>query len=814
MKTRALIAALAGAVIAAGGMSAANAASPGGSVPAAPGTPAAQVYQYGGLYVYWLPPSAIPALTSYRVTVNPGAKTYIANTVAFGNLQSNFTVPAEELVPGTTYSITVAATNSVGTGAESGALSIDYYLAPNPPTSVTVVSGATLGSIDVSWDASVEATGRPISGYVAYADSGNYYVPPATCSTTSATSCTITGLWVGTTYNVYVKAWSQYGQSWVPNEEYKQFTVSSGASKPGAPTGVSATAGNGQATVTWSAPSSNGGASITGYTVTSSPGSKTCTTTGSLSCAVSGLTNGTAYTFTVTATNSAGTGAASSASAAVTPSAPAKPKPKPVIDYVSADGADGFNVQVGMNIGAWSAGNYQWSAYAKLGSTSSDISSEPSDWQAEWTDFAAGDLRLRLSVDPGTYYMVVKSEWKVDGDPYTATSDVYGPFNVCADGAFIAAGAGDCGPTATAPGAPTGVSAVAGDGSATVSWTAPVSDGGAAITGYTVTSSPDSKTCSTTSATSCTVTGLANGTAYTFTVTATNSVGTSDASNASAAVTPTAPATAPGAPSGVSAVAGDGSATVSWTAPDSDGGAAITGYTVTASPGGASCSTTGATSCTVNGLDNFTGYTFTVTATNSVGTSDASDASDVVVPSSGEFQVWLPKPVVARDGDTQVWVFGAAGVDTVKVRIGLEVFEVSPDAAGIAIVDYTMGSSLGFTRIGRVRVTATAVRVAEDGSKERLRASVMMFSPSTTLRKKWREGSQVTVRVRSAGEATALSFRIDGTEVCATDADDRGRASCSFDAPAEGGYTLQTYVGEQLMAENDFSVLAWGRAPQ
>jgi PKD repeat protein len=88
---------------------------------------------------------------------------------------------------------------------------------------------------------------------------------------------------------------------------------------PGAPLNVAAVAGNAQATVSWDPPTSDGGSVITGYRVSSSPGGLSCTTTGTQSCTVIGLTNGTAYTFTVTATNAAGTGPASTASSPVTP---------------------------------------------------------------------------------------------------------------------------------------------------------------------------------------------------------------------------------------------------------------------------------------------------------------------------------------------------------------------------------------------------------------------------------------------------------------------------------------------------------------
>jgi putative nucleotidyltransferase with HDIG domain len=94
---------------------------------------------------------------------------------------------------------------------------------------------------------------------------------------------------------------------------------------PAAPTGVSATGGNGEATVSWSTPG-DGGASITSYTVTPHVGSVAQAPQTFASSPTSqiftGLTNGTAYTFTVTATNKAGTSPASTPSAPVTPLVP------------------------------------------------------------------------------------------------------------------------------------------------------------------------------------------------------------------------------------------------------------------------------------------------------------------------------------------------------------------------------------------------------------------------------------------------------------------------------------------------------------
>lgn len=258
---------------------------------------------------------------------------------------------------------------------------------------------------------------------------------------------------------------------------------------------------------------------------------------------------------------------------------------------------------------------------------------------------------------------------------------------------------------AVEPSAPTNVTAVAGDGQATVRWTRPASDGGAAITQYRIAAQPGTNSQTIFGdVTSGVITGLTNGVTYTFTVKATNAASlTSPASVKSNPVVPGGgtPATAPGAPTGVTATAADQGATVSWTPPASDGGAAITEYRINVKPGTASLKVTApATSAFVGSLTNGIEYTFIVQAQNAMGNGPWSDPSNPVVPGGGSPATvpGAPTNVTATPGDNQATVTWAAPADDGGSAITEYRVNVQPGTASVVVT--APATSTVFTGLG------------------------------------------------------------------------------------------------------------------
>ena len=543
------------------------------------------------------------------------------------------------------------------------------------------------------------------------------------------------------------------------SENYWVDVAFSPSQPPGQASGVNATAGNASAYVTWNAPTSGG--AVTSYTITpylgGSPQPPT-TVSGSpapTGATVSGLTNGTSYTFTVTANNPNGTGPASAPSTSVTPTASASN----VFNGGFESGLFAWTSGGIVTPGATTAKAHGGSASALLGTTTG---TEPGgdSWITQWVAIPPGTSRLTFWYWPATTDGIcsgsacqfdweeaqirstsgatLASVFKGNSNAQAWTQVNYDTsafagqtvvlwFNVHQDAggdptSMYLDDVSVNGSGATPPGAPTNVSAVAGNGQATVSWTAPP-NGGGPITSYTITpyvgTTSQTPTTITGSppATTATIAGLTNGAPYTFTVTAINAIGTGPASTPSNAVTPSAP-TVPGAPTSVSATAADGSARVSWTAP-SNGGSPITSYTITPfigtnpQPATTISGSPPATTATVTGVTNGTAYTFTVTATNAVGTGPPSTPSNAVTPTAPTVPD-VPTNVSAAAGDrsaTVSWTAPSNGGSpitsyTITPFIGTNAqtpttITGSPPATGATITGLTNGTAYTFA------VTAT-----------------------------------------------------------------------------------------------------------
>ena len=486
------------------------------------------------------------------------------------------------LTNGTLYYFRVAAVNSVGTGAyypgaTDAAVGATPVTVPAAPSALMAAAANT--AVTLSWTAPTSDGGAAIINYmVEYDTDMNFSSSPTTVPTvTAVTSHTISGLTNATPYYFRVAAVNSVGTgAYYPGATDAAVSATPAPTAPAAPSALMAAAANTAVTLSWTAPTSDGGDAITSYTIdydtdmnfSSSP-TTVPTVTAVTSHAVSGLANGTLYYFRVAAVNSVGTGAyyPGATDAAVTatpaPTAPAAP---------SALTAMAANTEVTLN---WTAptsdGGAAITGYNIEHDTDMNFSSSPTTVP---TATAATTHTVSTLTNATPYYFRVAAVNSVGTGAY---------YPGATDAAVTAT------PAPTAPAAPSALTAAAANTAVTLSWTAPTSDGGAAITGYMVEydtdmnfSSSPTTVSTATAATSHTVSALTNATPYYFRVAAVNSAGTGayypGATDAAVSATP-AP-TAPAAPSALMATAANAAVTLNWTAPTSDGGAAITGYMI------------------------------------------------------------------------------------------------------------------------------------------------------------------------------------------------------------------------------------------
>jgi Ca2+-binding RTX toxin-like protein len=465
---------------------------------------------------------------------------------------------------GETISVQVKFTDLHGTPEQRVSVATAPVLAapvvPDAPAIGTATSGG-VGSVTVTWTAPFDGRSSITSYDVQVLDSANVQVGTLRPATAGSTSLLVTGLVPGT-YTLKVRASNIVGAG--------PFSAASAPVSPQGPPGATvigaATGGLNTATANWSAPASDGGSPLTGYIVrlrdsaAVQVGPDRPVAAGTTTLTVAPLPAGT-YTFVVLAKNINGDGPLSAASNTVTVTAPTPPSAPTV-----ASATPGITSVV-----------VAWTAPA------SDGGSAVTNYRVRTVDAASVQVGAILTVPATTTTATISG--LTSSTPYSfqvlavnavgdsVYSTAFGPVSTLA--------------APTAPGAPTIASAVRGNNSVTVNWTPPGTTGGSPITGYVVRVRNTATNVqvgalrpAAATATSLVVTGLTNGTGYTFQVAAVNAIGPSAYSADSASVIP---ATVPTAPNILGVVRGANglpvTATVAWIALN-NGGSPITGFVV------------------------------------------------------------------------------------------------------------------------------------------------------------------------------------------------------------------------------------------
>jgi fibronectin type 3 domain-containing protein len=541
----------------------------------------------------WSSSSGATSYNIYRSTTSGGEGSTPYQT---GVTSTSFTDTG--LTNGTTYYYEVSAVNAAGQSPVSSQVSATPQVSvPPTPTGLTATSGNA--QVALNWSSSLGATSYNI--YRSTTSGGEGSTPYQTGVT--STSFTDSSLTNGTTYYYEVSAVNAAGQSPVSSQ-----VSATPATPPATPTGLTATAGNAQVALNWSA--SSGAASYNIYRSTTSGGEgSTPYQTGvtSTSFTDSSLTNGTTYYYEVSAVNAAGQSPVSSQVSATPVAPPATP---------AGLTATAGNAQVALN---WSSSSGATSYNIYRSTTSGGEGSTPYQTGVTSTSFTDSSL-----TNGTTYYYEVSA--------------------VNAGGQSPVSSQVSATPVAP-PATPTGLTATSGNTQVALNWSA--SSGATSYNIYrSTTSGGEGSTPYKTgvTSTSFTDTGLTNGTTYYYEVSAVNAGGQSAVSSQ---VSATPQLSVPPTPTGLTATAGNAQVALSWSA--SSGATSYDIYRSTTSGGeGSTPYQTGVTSTsfTDTGLTNGTTYYYEVSAVNAAGQSPVSSETSAT-PQASSGLILLPSSELA-----------------------------------------------------------------------------------------------------------------------------------------------------------------------
>jgi hypothetical protein len=597
---------------------------PAGDVGPPSGVVAEEVPNAYAVHVSWLLPEQNGNGTvTFTVVLNPGD---IRKTVDLVNDEGDDglgVVPSNEatftgLSPGT-YTAQVIATGENGTSATSDPSDpvVVQGTVPNAPTLLTAVPGDE--EVVLSWAPAVD-NGSPVTQYevVNENDGSTQYVDG------SDTTVTMTQLTNATNYAFDVYATNELGRSGA-FASTTATPVDTGVSDPSsalAPSHVRATRGDHSAHVSWTVPTASVGG-VTEYRVQAhraSNGTVVATTnTTATNVTVTGLTNGVKVYFTVATQVGPANGPESNPSNQVTPAG--KPFAPTNLSASSVDSAIRLTWTRPSDNGD-PIRNYLVQIYSSAGTFLSErkVGSSPQ----KITNLTYGS----------SYYFTVKAQNGVGVGPATAASNT-----VTFRGVPLA------------PGSPS--ASQESSTSMRASWTASATRG-TPVSGYVVTAEPGGRSVSVSaSATTGVVTGLKLGTTYRLHIAATSALGRSK-NAVTPAVTLVGP---PGPPTNVRASAGPQRVTVSWTGANAHG-SAVRSYALYNEDSSVTKVVSGSTrSYTFTGLTAGHTYTFSMYATNDVGSSSTVTANGAT-PTTAQ----SPPPPPPPSG-------GGGSASTVRKRI-------------------------------------------------------------------------------------------------------------------------------------------------